>query len=288
MPIGELDPHSGVRTTGHEWSGITELDNPIPLVVMLAYALTLAIALLMWILYPAWPLVTTYSPGVLGWSQQEQLESQLQDVARENAAWSDRIMAMDLTSISRDAELREFALRRGARLFGDNCSVCHGRVGQGAPGFPNLTDDSWIWGGALEQIHETVRVGINTNHEETRYSEMPAFGKDKVLERPDIKAVVAYVRTLSGIQTQEDLDTEGGRTIFAENCADCHGEDGRGNAEVGAPNLTDGVWIYESGRGAVFEIVFNGRQGHMPYWSDRLDAVQMKVLAIYVSSLGRN
>lgn len=286
MSLGERDPHTGVHTTGHEWSGITELDNPVPLVVMLSFALTLAIALLMWILYPAWPLFTTYSPGVLGWSQQKKLESQLEDVARENGVWVDRITAMDLTSITKDAELREFALRRGARLFGDNCSGCHGQVGQGGPGYPNLTDEHWIWGGALEQIHETIRVGINASHDETRISEMPAFGKDEVLERPDIEAVVNYVRSLSDLQSTKDQGIARGRKLYAENCADCHGENARGNAEVGAPNLTDSVWIYGSGRGAVFESVFNGRQGHMPHWSDRLDPVRMKVLAIYVSSLG--
>ena len=203
MSLGERDPHTGIQTTGHEWSGITELNTPIPRIVYFFYGLTFAVALSMWILLPTWPLITTYTKGVLGFSLRAALDDQLAEAAQQKAPWSDRIAEAELEAIAADPALRAIALRTGETLFRDNCAACHGRAGGGGPGFPNLADDAWLWGGSLDAIHETLRVGINAGHEETRVAQMLAFGRDEILEREDIALLARYLRGLSGL---EDFD----------------------------------------------------------------------------------
>jgi len=283
VALGKLDPHTGVHTTGHEWAGITELDNPIPRVVKLSYAVTFAIAVILWVLYPTWPSFTTYSQGVLSWSQQETLETQLTAAANESAPWTDRIAEKDLAAIAADKSLRAFALQRGAQLFGDNCSVCHGQAGRGRPTFPNLADKRWLWGGKLADIHETLRVGINATYEDTRTAEMPAFGRDQLLERGAINGLVTYILQLAGLDPTNVSPKD--RTLFADNCASCHGVSGRGNIEFGAPNLTDKQWIYGNSRAAIYATIFNGKRRHMPHWGDRMSPEQLKILTVYVASL---
>ena len=287
MPVGERDPHTGIYTTGHEWSGITELDTPIPRAVKFFYGLTFAIALTMWILLPTWPLLTTYTPGLLGFSQRDFVQDQLAAAAGQRAGWADRVARLDLNDSSDDPEARAIAIRTGTTLFADNCAVCHGGDATGGPGFPDLRDGAWLWGGTAEDIHETLRVGINSQHNETRFGQMPAFGRDQMLERADILALVTYVRHVAGLEEVEAEVIEAGEALFAENCATCHGEDARGESTLGAPNLTDDFWIYGGDRETVYRTLFNGREGHMPHWGDRLSPVQLRILALYVQSLSQ-
>jgi cytochrome c oxidase cbb3-type subunit 3 len=287
MPVGERDPHTGIFTTGHEWSGITELDTPIPRAVKFFYGLTFAVALAMWILLPTWPLLTTYTPGLLGYSQRDFLRDQLAAAVDQRAGWEERIAALDLNDSADDPEARAIAIGTGETLYADNCAVCHGLDAKGGPGFPDLRDRAWLWGGSAEEIHETLRVGINSQHDETRSGQMPGFGRDQILEREDIRALVTYVRQLAGLEQAEAQSLEVGEALFAENCASCHGEDARGEPTLGAPNLTDGFWIYGGDRETLYRTLFGGRQGHMPHWGDRLSPVQLKILALYVRSLSQ-
>ena len=287
MSVGKRDPHTGIYTTGHEWAGITELDTPIPRVVKLFYGLTFAIALVMWILLPTWPLITTYTPGLLGFSQRDAVQGQLAVATGQRAEWEDRIAALDLSATDADPGAKAIAIRTGEALFADNCAACHGRDARGGPRFPDLRDGSWLWGGTLEDIHETLRVGINSQHDETRFAQMPAFGRDQILERADLNPLVSYLRHLSELEAAEAETVELAEALFAENCASCHGEDAKGDTTLGAPNLTDGFWIYGGDRGTLFRTLFDGRQGHMPHWSERLSPVQLKVLALYVHGLSQ-
>lgn len=287
MPVGERDPHTGILTTGHEWSGITELNTPIPRAVKFSYGLTFAVALIMWVLLPAWPLVTTYTPGLLGYSQGGFVQDQLAEAETQRADWENRIAKLDLNNDADDPEARAIALKTGKTLYMDNCAVCHGTEARGQPYFPNLTDGAWLWGGTAEDIHETLRVGINSEHDETRLSQMPGFGRDQILERTDIRTLVTYVRHLAGLEQAEAGALEVGETLFGENCAACHGEDARGDPTLGAPNLTDGIWISGGDRDTIYRTAFNGQMGHMPHWDDRLSPVQLKILALYVRNLSR-
>ena len=171
-------------------------------------------------------------------------------------------------------------------LFGDNCAGCHGSDAGGGPGFPSLTDDAWLWGGDADTIMETLRVGINSTHPDTRYAQMLAFGRDGILPREDIRIVVDYVQSLSGTEAPTER-LAAGREIFAANCAGCHGEDARGMRELGAPNLTDDFWIYGGDDETMFETVWNGRQGWMPAWENRLTVADRKILTIYLQDLAK-
>jgi len=181
------------------------------------------------------------------------------------------------------------ATARGKAAFGDNCSACHGLGGGGAKGgFPNLNDDDWLWGGTLDQIHTTLLNGIRwTANAETRTSMMPAFGgKEALLQTEEISAVASYVRSLAGLPVEPAAKLEQGKALFAANCAACHGDAGKGNQELGAPNLTDAIWLYGSDHKSITDMITNSRAGVMPAWKDRLDPVTIKALAIYVHSLG--
>jgi cytochrome c oxidase cbb3-type subunit 3 len=287
MSLGKKDPHTGIHTTGHERAGITELNTPIPLAVKLCYGLTFAIALLLWVLLPTWPLITTYTPGLLGFSQRDAVQGQLDSAKGQRAPWADRVAALDLGAIDGDPDAKAIAIRTGKALFADNCAACHGHDARGGPGFPDLSDGAWLWGGTPEDIHETLRVGINSQNDETRFAQMPAFGRDQILEGGDIGPLVAYLRHLSGLEEAEAETVEQGAALFAENCASCHGEAAKGDITLGAPNLTDGVWIYGGDRRTLYKTLYDGRQGHMPHWSERLSPVQLKVLALYVHSLSQ-
>lgn len=285
MSVGERDPHTGIHTTGHEWAGIKELDTPIPRAVFFFYALAFVVALGMWILLPTWPLVSTYTPGVLGFSQRDFVEGQLAEAADQRAGWVDQIAQLDLSTNAIDPEARAIATGTGATLFSDNCAACHGQDATGGPGFPDLTDGAWLWGGTVEDIHETLRVGINSQHDETRFGEMPAFGRDQLLERADVLTLVDYVQHLAGLQEMEAEDVVSAQALFVENCASCHGEEAKGDTTLGAPNLTDNSWIYGGDRESIYRTVFGGRRGHMPHWSGRLSPEQLRTLAIYVQGL---
>lgn len=288
MSHEQRDPVTGRMTTGHEWNGIEELDTPVPRVVLLFLAATTLFAVVYWFLMPAWPLGGTYTKGLLGVDQRETVSRQVRDAALARGAWSERIMATELAEVRADPDLMRIVGEAGRTLFGDNCAVCHGTAGTGGRGFPNLAAGSWLWGGEPDALLETIRVGINSDHPETRMSQMMAFGRDSVLEREQVRAVADYVRSLS----QPDVAAasgriEAGREVFAANCVACHGEDARGSTDAGAPDLTDGIWIYGGDAQSVFTSIHAGRQGHMPHWEGRLSPLDLRLLALYVGTLGQ-
>lgn len=286
MALEKHDPVTGRVTTGHEWNGIEELETPIPRVVLYFLFATVLFAIGYWILMPAWPLGVTYTKGLLGFDQRQVVTQQVEAAAEARANWADRIMELDYARIEADPALMHIVNETGHTLFGDNCAVCHGVQATGGPGFPDLRAGAWLWGGDPETIHETIRVGINSDHEETRSSQMMAFGKDGVLERDDILAVTAYVRSLSQPDAGADAArVQQGQELFADNCSSCHGEDATGIAELGAPNLADDIWLYGGDEQSVFTTIYGGRQGHMPHWDQRLKPLDLKVLTLYVSNL---
>ena len=287
MADATRDPVTGQMTTGHEWNGIEELDTPIPFVVRFFLTATILFAVVYWILMPAWPLGVTYTKGLLGIDQREIVTRQVQEAAAERAKWASRIAELPFAQIAADPALMRHVRDTGATLFADNCSVCHGAGGKGGPGFPNLAAGSWLWGGTPEAIAQTIRVGINGTAKDTRVSQMLGFGREGVLQREQVVSVAAYVRSLSG-QTLDEADKArlpAGKEVFASTCAACHGPEGKGLLDVGAPDLTDANWIYGGDAQSVLTTIHNGRQGHMPSWEGRLSPGEIKLLALYVGTL---
>jgi cytochrome c oxidase cbb3-type subunit 3 len=286
MASHDKDEATGVATTGHEWDGIRELNKPLPRWWLLTFYATIVWAIGYWIVYPAWPLVTTYSKGVLGYSQREHVAEQLVAAKAAKAQYREKIAANSLDAIVADPELLRFALAGGEAAFGDNCAPCHGRGAQGAFGYPNLRDDSWLWGdGTLAAIHQTILHGIRADDPDTRTNQMPAFGRMGTLAEPQIQDVAEYVLSLSG-RADDKTAADRGAKIFADNCAPCHGPEGKGTPDIGAPDLTDELWLYAGDKATIMETIRNGRGGVMPAWGRRLDPETIKELAIYVHSLG--
>ena len=283
MSVKARDPLTGHQTTGHEWNGITELNTRVPRVIWLSIAVTLVYALIAWILLPTWPLVTTYTKGILGIDQQERVERLVRDAAMERTVWTEEIAEKSFEDIRSDAMLMNIVGSTGPALFGNNCAACHGADASGGPGFPSLVGDAWLWGGDPETIMETLRVGINSTHPDTRVAQMPAFG-DGILSRDDVRIVADYVQSLSGEVGDPDRIATGAE-LFTENCASCHGERGEGMTETGAPNLMDDFWIYGGDDDRLFETIHDGRQGWMPTWEDRLSLVDRKILTLYLLDL---
>jgi cytochrome c oxidase cbb3-type subunit 3 len=289
MAVGERDPHTGHMTTGHEWNDIKELNTPVPRAVYVFLAGAFLFSVVYWLLMPAWPLGATYTKGLLGIDQKTSVDASLRQAMAERASWSGRIETAGYQEIQADPALMQTVRETGRALFGDNCAVCHGLDAKGGRGFPDLTDAAWLWGGDPETVAETLRVGINSAHAETRVAQMMAFGREQMLDRGDISKVVTFVQSLAdpAAATAENAeDIEAGRQIFADNCAGCHGVDGKGSIELGAPDLTDRDWIYGGDRSSIWTTVYYGRQGHMPHWEQRLTAVDRKILALYVLDLG--
>ena len=239
--MARREPHSSTEpeTTGHEWDGITELNKPLPKWWLWTFYATIVWAIGYWLLMPAWPLVSSYTKGYLGYSERERVTEEVAAAKSEKSVYRDRIAAMDLAAINNDPELLSFALAGGEAAFGDNCAPCHGRGAQGAVGYPNLRDDSWLWGdGSLAAIHQTLLHGIRADDPETHTSQMPAFGRTGILSEPQILDVAEHVLSLSG-KADDKAAAERGAKIYSANCAACHGADGKGNPQLGAPNLAD-------------------------------------------------
>jgi cytochrome c oxidase cbb3-type subunit III len=288
MEIGERDPVTGQVTTGHEWNGIKELYTPIPRIVFFFLATTILFAVCYWVLMPAWPLGNTYTKGLLGIDQKTSVDRLVKDATLERSAWTQKIDQMDFAAIQADPSMMKIVEESGHTLFGDNCAVCHGTKATGGPGFPNLTAGIWLWGGDPETVFETLRVGINSTHPDTRTSQMLAFGRDGVIESKQLADVVTYVRSLSGTTDGPHADPQSiaaGQDVFKKNCIACHGDDAKGKHDLGAPDLTDSNWIYGGDLQSVNETVYGGRQGTMPSWQQRLSPTQRKILALYVLSL---
>jgi len=281
----ELDAISGVETTGHEWDGIKELNNPLPRWWLYVLYATIVWAIGYWIVMPAWPTLTGYTKGVLGHSQRDLVAEQIEAAQDAQADLRAAIVAKDPAEIVKDETLLEYALAGGKAAFGDNCAPCHGSGAAGSPGYPNLNDDSWLWGGTLDDIYTTVRHGIRADDEETRSGDMPAFVADGMLESQQANDAVEFVLSLSGRSEDAEAAKRGGE-VFADNCAACHGEDGTGDQSFGAPNLADDLWLYGGDRETIATTVAKGRHGVMPSWEGRLDPVTIKQLVVYVHSLG--
>lgn len=289
MAVGERDPHTGHMTTGHEWNGITELNTPVPRAVYFFLIVTFTFAVIYWVLMPAWPLWSTYTRGLLGASDRNAVMESLQQAAAAREVWTKRIESADYATIQADPGLMQSVRDSGRTLFTDNCGVCHGGKATGGPGYPSLTGASWLWGGTPETVAETIRVGINSGHPGTRNSQMLAFGRDQMLPRADVENVTTYVQSLSNPDVATKADAKSlaaGKEVFATNCVSCHGETGKGNPELGAPDLTDTFWMYGGDRQSIFTSIFNGRQGYMPSWEDRLSPLERKILTLYVLDLG--
>lgn len=285
----ERDPVTGRETTGHEWNGIKELDTPIPRGVLMFLIVTHVWAIFWWFMVPAWPLGVTYTKGLLGIDQQTTVEARVIDGQQQRSGWTTRLENEPYDTILADEALMRTVRDTGRQLFGDNCAACHGRDGRGRANYPDLTDDDWLWGGGPELIEQTMRVGINTAHPESRVSQMPAFGRDEMLDREQVRSVAAYVYSLThpDYSTPENLDRiNAGREVFVTTCAACHGENAQGDKEIGAPNLSDPYWVYGGDLDTIIASVHGGRQGHMPTWDERLTTAEIRTLAVYVHDLG--
>ena len=290
MRTPRKDDVTGAWTTGNEWDGVEELNTPMPRWWLSVFYATIIWSIGYWVLYPAWPTggedtTADYTRGILSESLRQ---SALDDVAAAKAARKpieNRLLNTELAVARQDEELMRFALANGKSAFGDNCAACHGSGAAGAVGFPNLNDDEWIWGGTLEQIYETLRVGIRAEHDETLSNEMPAFLRDGILERDGVRDVTDYVLSLSGTEADPAAIARGAE-IFAEQCTACHGENAQGDQELGAPNLRDAIWLYGGDRDSVIATVSNSRRGVMPSWETRLDPATLKSLTLFVHARG--
>ena len=282
----DFDSVSGRSTAGHEWDGIKELNTPLPRWWVLTFYATILWAIAYWIVYPDWPLVSGYTAGVLHYTNRAAVT---RDLAELEAIRGDKMKVLagaSLAEIEKDPNLLSLARARGKTVFGDNCAPCHGTGAAGAKGYPNLNDDDWLWGGSLDQIMQTIQFGARSGDAKAHEGQMLAFGRDGILKPEEIVTVANYVRSLSGLSTEPGFDAAAGRKIFDENCVACHGKDGKGNQEMGAPNLTDQIWLYGSDEATIVETITNGRAGVMPAWAGRLDLVTIKALTVYVHSLG--
>ncbi len=281
MAHKRIDEPTGTETVGHEWDGIEELDTPLPRWWLITFILCCVFSLGYVILYPAIPLVDRSTRGMLGWTSRGDLATDMRAEDLRRAPIFKAIAATPVEQLPANPALYRQAVEGGRAAFKVHCVQCHGAGAAGSVGYPNLNDDDWLWGGDLKSLETTLTHGIrNPDHDETRISQMPAFGE--ILKPREIDQVVAHVRSLSGAGKPDAA----GATLFAENCAACHGEAGKGNRELGAPNLTDGIWLYGGDSKTLHTTVRQARAGVMPRWNERLDPVTIRMLAAYVHSLG--
>lgn len=275
------DEVSGTETTGHEWDGIRELDTPLPRWWLWIFYATIVFSIGYWILMPAWPGLTGYTPGILHRSDRAQLAKDLAALQAQRGAQGARLTNASLEEIQRDPALLSYAMAVGASKFGDNCATCHGTGGTGGKGYANLRDDVWLWGGSLEDIQRTITYGVRADDPNTRTSQMPGFGTGQLLKPDQIDDLTEYVVALSH-RKADSAAVARAAPLFAQNCTVCHGPDGRGNQSMGAPNLTDQDWLYGSDRASIRGQIWNGHNGVMPAWGHRLDPNTIKALTVYV------
>ncbi len=285
MAHEEIDKVTGVATTGHEWDGIKELNNPLPRWWLWVFYATIVFAVGYVFVYPAVPLVSGYTKGFFGHSQRASALADAEAGKAARAEIGQGLADASLDQIKADPKMLEFAMAQGKAAFGDNCAPCHGSGATGSRGYPNLQDDDWLWGGTLDDIHTTITVGVRSTSEDTRVNDMPRFGDDGLLDAKQIRDVAGFVLSLSGGSVQ-GADVAAGKEIFAENCTSCHGDDAKGMHELGAPNLTDHIWLYGGDEASVINTVTHAHRGVMPTWGGKLDPVTIKSLAVYVHDLG--
>ena len=278
----------GPPTTGHVWDGIEEYDNPMPRWWLWTFYITIVWAIGYMILYPAWPLINQATPGLLGHSTRADVAREIAEFEARNESWFERLNETEVTALREDPDLERFAVQAGGAVFAAQCSQCHGTGGAGvqAAGYPNLLNDDWLWGGTLEDIHFTIRHGIrNEDDPEARWSEMPAFGADGLLDDEEIDQVVHYVLAMSG-QDHEVALAEAGAEIYEWNCASCHGDEGEGMTMLGAPALNNQIWLYGGDPDALRETIYYSRFGVMPAFQQRLREAEIRAVAVYVHALG--
>jgi cytochrome c oxidase cbb3-type subunit 3 len=285
----DIDKVTGVETTGHEWDGLKELNNPAPMWWLWVFLVTVIWSIGYWVVYPAWPTIKGHTEGILGWTQYEKLENEQEEIVARKFDNLASLKSKSLQDIRQDAVLYEFAMKGGASAFKDNCATCHGIGAEGTLAYPNLNDDDWLWGGSLEDIYQTITHGIRSKTDDiTRDSLMPAFGRDGILGKDEISAVAEYVLTLSKEEGnfQQNAEWQTGQQIFLDNCSACHGESGQGIRDFGAPRLNDEIWLRGNQKSDIISMIYNAKMGMMPNWQGRLDEETIKMLTIYVHSLG--
>lgn len=281
-----VDAPTGTATVGHQWDGIEELDTPMPRWWLLTFFACIVFAIGYAIVYPAIPLANSATKGLFGWSSHGDLDAELSAEAARQAPVKLALAQLPIDQLPGNPQLLRAAERGGRSAFKVHCVQCHGAGAAGSQGYPNLNDDDWLWGGDLATIQTTLINGIrHPGNDDTRVSQMPAFGRDEILQRAEIRDVVAHVRVISG-QDEASAAAARGAALFEANCAVCHGAAGTGNREQGAPNLTDAIWLYGGDRASLTATIVNARAGAMPAWGNRLDPVTIKMLAAYVHSLG--
>lgn len=264
--IGEPGPHEAL---GGDFDGIDELNTPLPRWWLLLFAGTIVFSLGYLLLYPG----LGNFRGLLGWTSIGEHDAEVAEAKAQYAPLYARYASMPIPEIARDPQARAI----GQRIFANNCAVCHGSDAGGGVGYPNLTDQTWIWGGTPEDIEKTILEG--------RTAVMPPFAP-AIGGEEGIPAVAAYVLSLSGHQVDPALATAG-EAKFKTICVACHGMEGKGNPAMGAPNLTDGDWLYGGTTAAIGEGLRKGRMGKMPAHADLLGRDRVRVVAAYVYGLSR-
>ena len=280
----EVDALTGTATTGHSWDGIRELNTPLPRWWLWSFYLTIVWAIGYWVVYPAWPMVTDATKGLFGYNSRAAIVEDIAALHAMRGPMMQQLASASTAEIAASPQLIDFARAQGRVAFADNCAPCHGAGGGGAKGYPNLNDDDWLWGGTLADIEKTIRYGVRSGNDNGHMGNMPPF--TGVLKPAEVSAVADYARSLSGLSTEPGVDLKLGQKVFADNCAVCHGEAGKGNREVGAPNLTDKIWLYGSDKATIVQGIQAGRGGVMPVWEGRLSEPVIKALAVYVYGFG--
>lgn len=281
-----FDEATNTETVGHEWDGIEELDTPMPRWWLWTLYASIVWAVAYTIAYPAWPMISSATSGVLGWSSRTELEKELTYQEARRAPIIKAIASTPVGQLEQNPQLFQAAVEGGRAAFRVNCVQCHGSGAAGSKGYPNLNDDDWLWGGDIEAIHMSIEKGIRQpGHDDTRMSQMPAFGRDGMLQPDQISDLTAFLRTVSG-QQRANSGAVRGKELFATNCAACHGADAKGNRSIGAPNLTDAIWLYGGDEESIAQSIHGSRYGVMPRWGEKLDPVTVKMLTAYVYSLG--
>jgi cytochrome c oxidase cbb3-type subunit 3 len=282
----EIDEYTGTPTTGHVWDDIRELNTPLPRWWLWLFYATIVWSVGYWLVYPSWPLVSGYTQGLFGWQSRQAIVSDMASLKAIRGPMTDRLATAPLQEIVDNPLLLEFARAQAKPIFNENCAPCHGAGGGGHKAFPNLNDDDWLWGGKLDQVAETIRYGVRAAESKNRLGNMPALGRDGILKRAEVEASAQYTRSLAGLAVDPKADLALGKKVFAETCAACHGPDGKGKRDVGAPNLTDAIWLYGSDAETIVDGLWNGRGGMMPAWANRLDDSTIKALTVYVHTFG--
>ncbi len=280
MSEQRYDEETGQYTTGHTYDGLEELNTPLPRWWLWTFYATIIWGIGYTIAYPAWPLISGATEGLLGYSSRAVVAEDIVEHEAQNAALVEELTGTELASIDPASDLHRYAVARGGAVFRAQCSQCHGSGAAGvqAAGYPNLLDNAWLWGGTVDEIAYTVEFGIRNDNPDSRYSEMPAYGD--IFTSDQIAGLVEYVQALPQGTGGEAAE------LFADNCAACHGEQGEGMPEIGAPNIADAIWLYGGDAAAITETITNARFGVMPAWGERLSEADVRAVSIYVHSLG--